>query len=349
MKTKEILWEELKIGDQFIDGSIVTYIAPWSYRKCFKIKLKEEEPIVVSDDHMMLAEIRDNNGNKVEFKKSKIISHIIHSNTDNDWYSASDIFNAVRLNLNVLLNDIEVEFIEEIEEPLKVRCIETDTGHYLINGIYHHNTARKLFYALSDIEVKKDCGGDHSKGILNCKIPGGICSKCAKKDGINLKPGTLIGSQISTNLSEPLTQLSMREFHTGGKNLKDSKERNIINNTFDAYITSPIIAAAKEAKTTEDRRRIIYEGLKEQYSKNNIKMDDLNIMIIAKKMTSYINDPKTGKRYVKEGECCSISSIGSIGNFQNPFKKAELQSSYKTLTTPGRYEIRRDAAQEIIF
>ena len=349
MKTKEILWEELKVGDKFIDGSVVTYIGPWSYRKCFKIKVKEEDPIVVSDDHMMLAEIRDNNGNKVEFKKSKIISHIIHSNTDNDWYSASDIFNAVRLNLNVLLNDIEVEFIEEIEEPLKVRCIETDTGHYLINGIYHHNTARKLFYALSDIEVKEDCGGDHNEGILGCKIPGGVCSKCAKNDGVDMEPGTLIGSELSTNLSEPLTQLSMREFHTGGKNLKKSKERNIINNTFDGFITSPIIAKAKEAKTTKSRRNIIYEGLREQYRKNNIKIDDHNIKLIAKKMTSYINDPKTGKRYVKEGELCSISSIGSIGNFGNPFKKSELQTSYKTLTTPGKYTLFTDAANEIIF
>ena len=213
MKTKEILWEELKIGDQFIDGSTVTYIAPWSYHKCFEIKLKEEDPIVVSDDHMMLAEIRDKKGNKIEFEKSKIISHIIHSNTENDWYSASDIFEAIKLGLNVLLNDSEIEFIKEIEEPLKVRCIETDTGHYLLNGIYHHNTSRKLFYALSDIQVQEDCKNKKSKGVLDCSIPGGICVKCAKKDGIDLIEGRFIGSSLSTNLAEPLTQLSMREFH----------------------------------------------------------------------------------------------------------------------------------------
>lgn len=137
--------------------------------------------------------------------------------------------------------------------------------------------------------------------------------------------------------------------NTGGKDLKSAKERNIVNNTFDAFITSPIIARAKEATTTESRRTAIYEGLKEQYEKNGIKMDDFNIKMIAKKMTSYKNDPVEGKRFVRKGECCDISSIGSIGNHSNPFKKAELQSSYKVLTTPGTYNIKSDAANEVIF
>lgn len=137
--------------------------------------------------------------------------------------------------------------------------------------------------------------------------------------------------------------------NTGGKDLKSAKDRNIINNTYDAFITSPIIQKAKEETTTMGRRKAIYEGLKEQYSKNGIKMDDFNIMMIAKKMTSYKNDPKEGKRFVREGECCDISSIASIGNFSNPFKKAELQSSYKVLTTPGKYNIKSDAANEVIF
>lgn len=73
--------------------------------------------------------------------------------------------------------------------------------------------ARKLFYALSDIEVKHDCGGEHS-GIMDCSIPGGICEKCAEAEGLEFKEGTLMGSLVSTNISEPGTQLSMREFHS---------------------------------------------------------------------------------------------------------------------------------------
>ena len=73
--------------------------------------------------------------------------------------------------------------------------------------------SRKLFYALSDIQVQEDCKNKKSKGVLDCSIPGGICVKCAKKDGIDLIEGRFIGSSLSTNLAEPLTQLSMREFH----------------------------------------------------------------------------------------------------------------------------------------
>lgn len=74
--------------------------------------------------------------------------------------------------------------------------------------------SRKLFYALSDIHIKEDCGNNKSTGILDCSVPGGLCSKCAAISGLKLKPGTLFGANVSTNLSEPLTQLSMREFHS---------------------------------------------------------------------------------------------------------------------------------------
>lgn len=209
--------------------------------------------------------------------------------------------------------------------------------------------ARKLFYALSDIEMKEDCGGPHID-TLNCKIPGGICYKCASADGVTkYKPGTLLGSHISTNLSEPGTQMAMREFHTGGKDLNASKKRDVINKTFDAYRSSYIIQEAALAETTEEARNIIYTRLKEEYKANGIKMDDFNIKIIAKKLTSYKRDPKVGTRYVREGEKCDIISIGAIGNFSNPFKSAELQSAYKKLTKPGKYNIDPDAANEIIF
>ena len=208
--------------------------------------------------------------------------------------------------------------------------------------------ARKLFYALSDVHVKEDCGTSGQRGVLYCHVPGGFCAECAKADGLDVKPGTLFGAVVSTNLSEPLTQLSMREFHSGGKNLKESKQRDVINKTFDAYQSSPIIRKAKEAATTEEARLAIYEGLKEEYAKNGIAIDDYNLMVIAKKMTSFKRD-KDGVRYVKEGEKCDVLSIGAIGNYNNPFKAAELGPSYKYFTKAGKYELRPDAANEIIF
>lgn len=209
-------------------------------------------------------------------------------------------------------------------------------------------TARKLFYALSDIEMKADCGGPHTD-VLGCKIPGGICAKCAEKEGIEYKPGTLLGSIISTNLSEPGTQLSMKEFHTGGKDLEKGAKRDVFNKTFDAYRTSYIIEEAALAETTEEARDIIYTRLKQEYEENGIEMDDFNVKMIAKKLTSYKRDPKVGTRYVRKNEKCDIVSIGSIGNVSNPFKSSELQKAYENLTKPGKYKIDPDAANEIIF
>lgn len=74
-------------------------------------------------------------------------------------------------------------------------------------------TSRKLFYALSDIQVQEDCKNNKSRGVLDCSVSGGICVKCAEKDNIKLEKGHFIGSSLSTSLGEPLTQLSMREFH----------------------------------------------------------------------------------------------------------------------------------------
>lgn len=208
--------------------------------------------------------------------------------------------------------------------------------------------ARKLFYALSDIEVKDDCG-DSSKGILGCKVPGGVCEKCLKASGVeHYEAGTLLGSVISTNLSEPGTQLVMRHFHSGGQDLIGQENRDVINKTYDGFSSSYIIREAKEAKTTEEAREIMYESLKAEYEKEGISMDDYNLAIIAKKLTSYKRG-KGGTRYVKDDEKCDIVSIGSIGNNSNPLKAAELQSPYRKLTKPGEYEMEPDAATEIIL
>ena len=210
-------------------------------------------------------------------------------------------------------------------------------------------TARKMFYAFSDMEVKSDCGHNESSGVMECKIPGSVCAKCCSKSGLKFKQGELIGSLLSTNLSEPTTQVVMKQFHTGGKDLEAGKKRNLIFHTFDAYKTSSIIQDALSKNTTEERRQAIYEGLKKAYKDNGISVDDWHFQVVAKKLTSYKRDPKEGTRYVKDGECCDIVSLGAIGNHNNPFKAAELSTGYKNLTKPGKHSLKRDAATNIIF
>ena len=207
-------------------------------------------------------------------------------------------------------------------------------------------TARKMFYALSDEFVHEDCNGDHSHGILGCSIPGGLCEKCAKTDGVNLKAGTFVGSLVSTNLAEPLTQLALKEIHSAGNSKFD--ERQIIGNTYNGFRNSPVIEKALTFHTTNERRKAIFEGLKEEHAKNGIKMDDYNLMIMTKKLTSFKREKGTGIRYVGKDECCDIVSIGSLGNFDNPFKAAALGRAYNIFTKPYEGHIAKDAANDLL-
>lgn len=219
MKTKVIKWKDLKIGDQFLDGSIVLDIEDWKMQRCFELKLKGNEPLVVSEDHMMMLKVFDKNNNIINgsFEHSKIQREIIAADSD-IWISALDAYNSFQLGCKIANEwDEEIEYVKEFDngEEKRVRCITTDVGHYVINGICNHNTARKLFYCMSDIMVVDDCGGPHIDA-LHCKMPEGhVCRKCANmtKGGETIKPGDLVGGLVSTNMSEALTQLSMKNMH----------------------------------------------------------------------------------------------------------------------------------------
>lgn len=210
--------------------------------------------------------------------------------------------------------------------------------------------ARKLFYAMSDIMVAKDCGGDH-RDILSCSMPEGhICEACAKavQGGEVVKEGQLIGAWVSTNMSEPLTQLSMNQKHVGSSDVdKQQNEANVIMGTLDGWGSSPLIQEVIKAETTEERRRILYEGLKNQYKNANVKMDDFNIQVVARKMTSYKRVPG-GLVPIQPGEKCDVVSMATIGNYGNIFKTAELGTGYKYLTRPIEQELHTDAANQIL-
>jgi hypothetical protein len=209
--------------------------------------------------------------------------------------------------------------------------------------------ARNLFYGLSDVNIIDDCQDDSSTGILTCHMPGGFCEKCAQKSGMGdvlkiLKRGSAsgdistvkIGGFVSTNLSEPLTQAYLNAIH--GANDPKANQHKVIVATYDAYSSSPIIQSALEGTTTAERRMRLKEGLKQAYKDQGIDIDEYNLDIIAKKMTSYKHNKQTGRlEYVEDGELCDIVSIRSIGNRSNVFKKASLGSSYKTLSKARTY------------
>jgi len=59
----------------------------------------------------------------------------------------------------------------------------------------------------------------HTRSVLSCKLPRGVCIKCYGWDLGHNKPatkGTAVGTIAAQSIGEPGTQLTMRTFHTGG-------------------------------------------------------------------------------------------------------------------------------------
>lgn len=205
--------------------------------------------------------------------------------------------------------------------------------------------ARYLFYGLSDTMIVDDCNDSSSSGILSCRAPGGFCEKCARKSGMGktldiLKKGcpegglsgVRIGGFVSTNLSEPLTQSYLNAIHSA--NDPKANQHKVLVATYDSFKNSPIIQEVIKQPTTEMRRKVLSERLKEAYKDQGIEIDDYNVEIVAKKMTSYKKTP-SGLRFVEDGEVCDIVSVKSIGNRGNIFKKASLGSAFKILSSGG--------------
>jgi hypothetical protein len=121
----------------------------------------------------------------------------------------------------------------------------------------------------------------------------------------------------------------------------------VIMSTLDGWGTSSLIQNMRDAETTEEMRQILYKGLKDEYKKANIKQDEFNLQMIAKKMTSYKRSDN-GLRPVDSEEKADIVSIGAVGNSNNIFKTVELSAGYNTLTKPNNQTIVTDAANQII-
>jgi DNA-directed RNA polymerase subunit beta' len=64
----------------------------------------------------------------------------------------------------------------------------------------------------------KKVGDVSVRSPLTCKLPKGTCAKCygLNEHGQNPSPGDNVGATSGQALSEPLTQMTMQTFHTGG-------------------------------------------------------------------------------------------------------------------------------------
>lgn len=192
------------------------------------------------------------------------------------------------------------------------------------------HTARITFYGLSDMQVIADCGVANSRGPIDCKAPG-ICKKCANKAGWKVNEGEMVGGVISTHLTEGLTQASLNAIHTG---TGEKADWEIIKDTLMGYKSSPIIKSATEKKSVKEAREAIVEGLKDTYEKAGINIDEYNIQVLAKQLTSYKTEKDGSLRYIKDGEMCDFPSMQAIGGHNNLFLQSLLRNSYDKLTHP---------------
>ncbi len=351
---KSVLWSDIKVGDTFADDSTILEIQPWQYKKCYELKMTNSEKIILSHDHLVFGEIYVS-GKLVDYLEESERCRKIIGESDPRWICISDIFEFYNMGADIRISSSNINKIDYINEfdngnPVKVRCISTNSGFYQTNDLIHHNTARKLFYAMSDTMVVEDCGGPYIDA-MHCNMPEGhVCEKCAHltQGGERIKEGMLVGGWISTNMSEALTQLSMKQKHVGGTQIKKQlNTSNTIMSTLDGWSTSHVIQDMQKAQTTEEMRQILHDGLRDAYASANIKQDEFNLQMVARKLTSYKRE--NGRiRPINPGEKADVISIGTLGNANNIFKVSELTSGYKHLTVPTKQKLGKDAANQIL-
>ena len=345
-------WKDVEVGMIFANNSICTEIQDWKRDRCYEIKMEGCNPIVVTHDHLVSGRLAIAGRVITELEKSSIARRAI-GETNPEWICAQDIFDFMSIGAVFESNTgVDILSIKPFKNftPVKVRCISTTLGYYETNGLFHHNTARKLFYCMSGMRVFEDCGGPHID-VLHCKAPDGhICQKCANAvhGGEKVKANDMIGGMVSTNMLEPVYQLSMKQKHMGTlETSAQQAETKVIMATLDGWGTSPIIEQMRAASTTEEARDILYRGLTDLYKSAKVKEDPFNIQAVARFLTSY-KRTENGVVPIQPGEKCDIVSMAAVGNAHNIFKIAELGTGYKALTKPREDILEPDAANAIL-
>lgn len=142
-----IKWFELQIGDEFADGSRCTYLSNWFKDITYKVYI-DNDYIICSAGHLLKIDIKDNNTKRND---SVILPRSISARKaineySNDWVSVEDLYNIMNHKLEVYTPNLKLysnnKLITNIEllGESEVRCIQTNTGHYLIKDFISHNT-----------------------------------------------------------------------------------------------------------------------------------------------------------------------------------------------------------------
>lgn len=142
-----VRWENLQIGDTFLDFSKCTNIGQWTYEECYDLKIKHSlgaRKLIASKSHLLKMFIYDKKGiliNK-QFEKSRLARERVYEK-DSSWVTVEDIYEAFNKGYNIKTHEgHKLTYIKLYMngEKQRVRCIQTDTGVYEINGFLNHNS-----------------------------------------------------------------------------------------------------------------------------------------------------------------------------------------------------------------
>ena len=144
-------------------------------------------------------------------------------------------------------------YVEDIVDQRNNSVIEKFydriVGRYTQQAIEDPNTGEVLVdentYVTDELAQKVvDAGVKHAyiRNVFTCKSHNGICCKCYGRNmatGNPVEPGEAIGVMAAQAIGEPGTQLTMRNFHTGG----------VANNSGDITQSLPRVEELFEART----------------------------------------------------------------------------------------------------
>ena len=144
-------------------------------------------------------------------------------------------------------------YVEDIVDQRNNSVIEKFydriVGRYTQQAIEDPNTGEVLVdentYVTDELAQKVvDAGVKHAyiRNVFTCKSHNGICCKCYGRNmatGNPVEPGEAIGVMAAQAIGEPGTQLTMRNFHTGG----------VANNSGDITQGLPRVEELFEART----------------------------------------------------------------------------------------------------
>ena len=137
-----IKWEDLQIGDVFADGAQCTKIGDWFNDTIYKVFINDDV-LIASAGHLLKIDIQSGNEFSMKINDLLELPRSVEARKgvnepSTDWVSVEDLYR-IQDHFNFYSNGKLITNIEKLNEN-RVRCIQTNTGRYLIKDFISHNS-----------------------------------------------------------------------------------------------------------------------------------------------------------------------------------------------------------------